>query len=111
MVYIREYQDQAGARPFRKWFESLNAEAATKVTAALYRVALGNFGNAKSVGGGVHECRINFGPGYRVYFGRDGELIVVLLGGGTKQRQESDIQLAAGRWKDYKRRKRQQQGE
>jgi putative addiction module killer protein len=67
-------------------------------------MGLGNLSGVKSVGTGVHECRINFGPGYRVYFGRDGERIVILLGGGTKQRQENDIQLALERWQDYKRR-------
>jgi putative addiction module killer protein len=58
------------------------------------------------VGAGVFECKIDFGPGYRVYFGKDGEEIVILLGGGTKQRQQNDIQLALGHWEDYKQRKR-----
>jgi putative addiction module killer protein len=98
-------------QPFSKWFDKLNAEAAQKVTTALYRMGLGNFSNSKSVGGGVHECRINFGPGYRVYFAKDGEIIVILLGGGTKQRQEHDIRLALERWEDYKRRKREHKGE
>jgi len=55
-----------------------------------------------------YECKINFGPGYRVYFGKEGEEIVILLGGGTKQRQQNDIKLALERWEDYKRRKKQQ---
>jgi len=58
---------------FREWYDRLNAEAARKVTTALYRVGLGNFSNAKSVGAGVYECKLNFGPGYRVYFGKEGE--------------------------------------
>lgn len=107
MVDLCEYQDQRGGSPFRKWFDGLNAEAARKVTTALYRVGLGNFSSTKGVGGGVYECRINFGPGYRVYFAKDGELIVILLGGGTKQGQQNDIQLARDRWEDYKRRKKQ----
>jgi putative addiction module killer protein len=74
-------------------------------------MGLGNFSNVKGVGAGVFECRINFGPGYRVYFGTDGEEIVILLGGGTKQRQQNDIQLALGRWEDYKQRKRQRKKE
>jgi len=78
------------------------------VTTALYRVGLGNFSNAKSVGAGVHECKINFGPGYRVYFAKEGEQTVILLGGGTKQRQQNDIKLALERWDDYKQRKKQQ---
>jgi putative addiction module killer protein len=71
-------------------------------------VGLGNFSNAKSVGAGVYECKINFGPGYRVYFGKEGEQVVILLGGGSKQRQQSDIKLALERWEDYKQRKKQQ---
>jgi len=106
MIDIREYQDRDGRNPFRGWFDGLSSEAAQKVTASLYRVGLGNFSNTKSVGGGVIECKIYFGPGYRVYFGKDGERVVILLGGGTKQRQENDIRLARGRWEDYKRRKR-----
>jgi putative addiction module killer protein len=108
MVDVREYYDRRGHSPFREWYDRLNAEAARKVTTALYRVGLGNFCNAKSVGAGVYECKINFGPGYRVYFGKEGEQVVILLGGGTKQRQHNDIKLALGRWEDYKQRKKQQ---
>ncbi len=71
----------------------------------------GDFSNVQGVGGGVYECKINFGPGYRVYFGKDGEQIVILLGGGTKQRQQNDISLALDRWEDYKQRKKQQKEE
>ncbi len=108
MIEIREYYGREGQSPFREWFDGLNAEAAQKVTTALYRVALGNFSNVKSVGSGVFECRIHFGPGYRVYFGKEGERIVILIGGGTKHRQQNDIELAIGRWEDYKRDKKQQ---
>jgi putative addiction module killer protein len=66
----------------------------------------GNFSNVKSIGSGVFKYRIDFGPGYRVYFGKDGELMVVLLGGGSKKRQQRDIEDAIARWQDYKRRKR-----
>jgi putative addiction module killer protein len=107
VIEIREYQDREGHGPFREWLDSLNAEAARKVTTALYRVGLGNFSNVKGVGAGVFECRIDFGPGYRVYFGKDGERIVILLGGGTKHRQQNDIERALARWKDYKRKKQQ----
>jgi len=108
MVDVREYHDGRGRSPFREWFDRLNSEAARKVTTALYRTGLGNFSNAKSVGAGIYECRISFGPGYRVYFGKEGEQIVILLGGGTKQRQQNDIRLALERWEDYKQRKKQQ---
>ena len=108
MVDIREYHHRDGRSPFREWYDRLNSQAARKVTTALYGVGLGNFSNAKSVGAGVYECKINFGPGYRVYFGKDGERTVILLGGGTKQRQQNDISLALERWEDYKHRKKQQ---
>ena len=72
------------------------------------RLELGNFSNVKGVGAGAFEYRIDFGPGYRVYFGKDGEAIVILLGGGTKKRQDRDIATAHERWADYKRRKTQE---
>ncbi len=108
MIAIREYQDLEGRSPFREWLDSLNADGARKVTVAVYRIGLGNFSNVKAVGGGVFECRIDFGPGYRVYFGKDGESIVVLVGGGTKHRQQADIKRALERWEDFKRQKKQQ---
>ena len=88
------------------WFESLDAAAAAKVVTALARMELGNLSNSKSVGAGVTEFRIDWGPGYRIYFGRDGEELVILLGGGTKKRQQADIARALERWQDYKARKR-----
>jgi putative addiction module killer protein len=105
MVTIREYLDAQGRSPFARWFEDLNAPAATKVTTALVRIEQGNFSNTKGVGAGVFECRIDFGPGYRIYFGKDGDVIVILLAGGTKKRQDEDIQAAQRRWTDYKKRK------
>jgi putative addiction module killer protein len=105
-IDIREYHERGDRSPFRDWFDRLNSEAAQKVTTALYRVGLGNFSSVKGVGGGVHECRINFGPGYRVYFGKDDDRVVILLGGGAKQRQQNDIRLALERWEDYKERKK-----
>lgn len=110
-VDIREYHDASGRSPFRRWFSNLNAEAAQKVTTALYRLSLGNYSSVKSLGSGAYEFRINFGPGYRVYFGKDGERIIVLLGGGTKRRQQNDIRLALDYWEDHKRGKIQKKGE
>ena len=105
MIDVREYNDREGRSPFAAWLNDLNAPAAAKVTTALTRVAGGNFSNVKGVGSGMFECRIDFGPGYRVYFGKDGERLVILLGGGTKKRQQHDIETALARWQDYKRRK------
>jgi putative addiction module killer protein len=70
-------------------------------------LALGNFSNVKGVGGGVYEYRVNFGPGFRIYLGKDGEHLVVLLAGGSKKRQQNDIEHARARWQDYKNRKKQ----
>jgi putative addiction module killer protein len=73
---------------------------------ALTRIEQSNWSNVKGVGSGVLEYRINFGPGYRIYFGKDGDLLVILLAGGTKQSQQRDIDVAIRRWQDYKQRKR-----
>ena len=106
LIDLREYLGIDGRNFFGEWFNRLNSEAARRITTALYRLALGNFSNVKGVGSGVFECRIDFGPGYRVYFGKDGVEIVILLSGGTKQRQQDDIQMAQERWQDYKKHKR-----
>ena len=107
LLDVREYQDTEGHSPFAAWFDALDATAAAKVTVALVRIGQGNLSNVKGVGEGVLEYKLDFGPGYRVYFGRDGEALVILLAGGTKRRQQRDIEAAQARWADYKRRKRQ----
>ena len=108
MIEIREYVDKRGRSPFGRWFDGLDAGAATKVRTALARLEAGNLSNVRGVGRGVLECRIDVGPGYRVYFGRDGDTLVVLLGGGTKARQQRDIENARELWREYKRRKQQE---
>ena len=105
---IRGYIDGQGRRRFKEWFEELDPAAAAKVAMALTRMEQGNLSNVKGVGGGVFEYRINFGPGYRIYFGKDGQKIVILLGGGTKRGQQKDIDAALLCWADYKRRKKQE---
>jgi len=75
---------------------------------ALTRVELGNLSDHKSVGVGVWELRLDFGPGYRVYFGKEGDRLIILLGGGTKKRRQKDIETAKQLWKDYKKRKREE---
>jgi putative addiction module killer protein len=102
---VREYIDAAGRSPFTKWLRALNVHAAAKVATALERVANGNLSNVKAVGNGVLEYKIDFGPGYRLYFGRDGEQLIILLAGGTKKRQQGDIRLAKANWEDYWNRK------
>ena len=108
MLTVLEFLDRDGASPFGKWFAALDGIAAAKITTAVRRLELGNVSNVKGVGAGVFEYRIDFGPGYRVYFGKDGDAFVILLGGGTKKRQDRDIATAHARWKDYKKRKSQE---
>ena len=102
-IRILEYLDSEARSPYAAWFEGLNAPAAAKVAAALYQLAAGNRSNIKGVGSGVFERKIDFGPGYRIYFGRDGESVVILLGGSSKQRQQQAIEAAKDRWADYRR--------
>jgi putative addiction module killer protein len=103
---IRYYVASGGRQPFAAWFSDLQSAARAKVTRAIVRLEQGNVSNVKSVGVGVFEYRIDFGPGYRVYFGQDGPTLVILLTGGTKQRQERDIEAARAYWRDYKETKR-----
>ncbi len=95
--YLRE-----GTSPFGTWFAGLDANAAAKVATALYRMEQGNFSNVKSVGKGVSEYKIDFGPGYRIYFGQEGDEVVILLGGGSKKTQAKDIGTAQMLWAEYK---------
>src|SRR6202049_3509243 len=105
MFELLGYIDETGKKRFAKWFEGLDAIAAAQVTIALTRIERGNLSNTKGVGKGVLEYKIDFGPGYRIYFGKDGERLVILIGGGTKKRQQQDINAALDNWQDYKRRK------
>ncbi len=105
---IREYIDHRGRSPFGRWFDGLDARAATRVRTALARMETGNLSNVRGVGSGVLERRIHVGPGYRVYFGKDGDTLIVLLGGGTKVRQHRDIEDARALWREYKRRKQKE---
>ena len=107
VIEIREYVDAQGRSPFGRWFEGLNATAAARVRTVLARMEAGNLSNVRGVGGGVLERRIDLGPGYRVYFGRDGDALIVLLVGGTKARQQRDVEQAGELWQEYKRRRQQ----
>ena len=80
VVRVLEYLDPQGRSPWAAWFNGLNVQAAAKVSTALYRLAEGNFSNVKGVGGGMFERKIDFGPGYRIYFGKDGDAVVILVG-------------------------------
>ncbi len=109
-IEIVEYVDENDRSPFGAWFDRLPAAAAAKVVVALNRINRGLLGDVKSVGGGVSERRIDFGPGYRIYFAsiKTGNVIqiVVLLGRGTKKRQNNDVEITKKRWKKFKARRR-----
>jgi len=107
LIDVQEYIDESGKSPFGKWVGSLNVQAAAKIAAVLEKIAKGNLSNVEGVGAGVFEYKLNWGPGYRVYFGKDGEKLVILVGGGTKKKQSGDIAAAQGCWAEYKKRKRQ----
>lgn len=98
----------SGINPFEKWFDHLNPMAAVKITTAVYRLEQGNYSNVKSLRDGVFEYKIDFGPGYRVYFGQDGDALVILLGGGTKKQQDKDIDTVKKYWAEYKLLKKQE---
>jgi putative addiction module killer protein len=101
------YRTLDGRLPYVEWTDSLNdARARQKVDARIARLRLGNFGVARSVGNGVAELKIDYGPGYRVYFGRDGQALVILLCGGSKGTQNDDIKKAKAYWTDYQVRSR-----
>jgi len=100
---IQRYSTPDGKVPFSEWLDSLrDLKAKFKIDRRLDRVGTGNFGDYRSVGEGVYELRINYGPGYRVYFGQVGTTIILLLIGGDKSTQEQDIRKAQKYWTDYR---------
>jgi putative addiction module killer protein len=104
MPEIIEYIREDGANPFKRWFDGLNSQAAAKVTTAILRLQMGNTSNLKWIGS-IAEYRIDWGPGYRIYLGEDGDALIILLGGGTKRRQHADIARAEALFAEYRRRK------
>ena len=105
VIEIREYLTQDGRNPSREWLLSLrDREARARIRVRIDRVSLGNFGDWRSVGSGVSELRTAHGPGYRVYFGRVGTTVIVLLCGGDKSAQAADIEKAQAYWADDQRR-------
>ncbi|MBF0363613.1 MAG: type II toxin-antitoxin system RelE/ParE family toxin [Oligoflexia bacterium] len=98
---IEEYVNERGKCPYRKWLLALDSAIRARIQARIFRFEMGNLGDHKSVGDGVFEARMDFGKGYRVYFGFDEKTIILLLLGGDKSTQNKDIPLAQNYLKDY----------
>lgn len=105
-IELRPYIRSDGSNPFQAWFDRLNFHAAVKVQTALSRLEAGNTSAVKWFEG-IGEVRIDWGPVYRVYVFRDGERLILLLGGGTKKRQRADIETAKSLRDEYKKEQRQ----
>lgn len=109
MLKLKQYRDDNNAVPYEEWESSLSGVMAARITKYVKRMEKGNFGNSKPVGSGVSELKIDLGPGLRVYYGRDGDTLIILFGGGSKKRQSRDIADAIERWNIYMKRKRAEQ--
>jgi putative addiction module killer protein len=99
---IREYLTPQGRSPFRDWLKSLDSAVQARIQARVLRFEGGNLGDHKAVGGGVWEARLDFGPGYRLYFGKDGDAVILILAGGDKSSQTRDIAAARRYWADFR---------
>jgi putative addiction module killer protein len=107
MVEIRHYLTASGENLFEDWLDSLrDAKAEARIAARIARLATGNFGDCKPLAAGVWELRIDWGPGYRIYYAMAGRKCVLLLGGGDKRKQSADIHHAVERWIDYRQREK-----
>jgi putative addiction module killer protein len=100
-IVVREYVDQHGSSPFRAWLRQLDISVRARIQARILRFETGNLGDHKLLGDGVWEARLPFGPGYRVYFGKSGRTLVLLLLGGDKRSQAKDIERAKAYWANY----------
>jgi len=106
LIEVREYLTEQGKSPVGEWFAGLDAAAAARITACLFRLGQGNFSNVKGIGGGLFEYRVDFGPGYRMYFGKVGNSEIILVAAGTKRGQSKDIKTAKLRWRTFRTSKR-----
>jgi putative addiction module killer protein len=104
---VEEYIREDGTSPYEDWFMDLDTVAAAKIAIVKLKMEQGNLSNVKWLGG-IGEYRLDWGPGYRVYIGKDGDRLIILLGGGTKKGQQKDINRAEAMWKEYKERKANQ---
>lgn len=102
---VEEYLREDGSSPYEEWFLGLDTLAAAKLSVAKLKMEQGNLSNVRWFRG-IGEYRIDWGPGYRIYFGRDGDRLIILLGGGTKKAQQKDIERCHMLWREYLVRKR-----
>ncbi|MGK5089990.1 type II toxin-antitoxin system RelE/ParE family toxin [Bdellovibrionota bacterium FG-2] len=103
---VENYVTPDGSDVFHGWLDALGDDRArVLIDKTIAKIRLGNLGDHKSVGGGVQEVRLDYGPGYRIYIGEHGNTLVIILCGSTKKRQQKTIDLAKGYWKDWKERK------
>ena len=103
MIDVQEHLAANGRSPFAEWLREIrDRQARSRIMVRINRLRLGNFGDCKSVGDGVFELRMMFGPGYRVYFAREGETVVLLLCGGDKSTQDDDIERAKQYWHEHR---------
>lgn len=103
-IQVVEYIREDGSCPYRRWFDNLDARAASKVATAKIRMEMGNL-SAVEWFAGIGEYKIDWGPGYRIYLGKDGDTLIVLLGGGTKKGQQTNIDRAKALFAEYKQQK------
>jgi putative addiction module killer protein len=104
-ITVEEYLREDGTNPYKRWFDDLDAQSAAKVTTAKVRLGLGNTSSVKWFDG-IGEYIIDWGPGYRIYLAKDGDMLIVLFGGGTKRGQQRDIDQAKTLHTEYKARKK-----
>jgi putative addiction module killer protein len=105
MYELRHYVDLAGQDLFIQWLDNLkDRQAQARVAVRLTRLENGNFGDCKPIGEGIWELRVDWGPGYRVYYAMEGKHVVLLCDGGDKRTQDADIARAIERWKEWKKR-------
>ncbi len=105
MIEIRRYTTAEGRDVFGEWLADLaDLKARARIAVRIDRLAGGNFGDSRSIGEGLHELRVDWGPGYRLNYGKIEAACVLLLYGGDKRKQSADIKKARAHWKDYKRR-------
>lgn len=103
-IDVRYYQTNSGRCPFKEWLDSLGSTAQVTVDSRLTRVRRGLFGDSKYLGGSVYELKFHLGPGYRVYYAREGKTVIILLQAGDKKSQSADVETAHVFWLDYLRR-------